>query len=73
MSLWHRTTDHLEDTCLRAPIHFASRSTGIGADIVMDNILYAVLDIRPDDICYRSRADGIAVGNLSMGESCAMN
>lgn len=34
---------------------------------------YAISDIRLNDIRNRGRADSIAVGNLSMGEPCAMN
>ena len=38
-----------------ASVHFTECSAGIRADIVADNILYAIPDIRLDDICYGGR------------------
>ena len=72
MSLWDRATGHLDNACFGSSIHFTKRSAGIGADIVEDNIRYAILDIRLDDICYGGRADCIAVCNLGMGKSCSL-
>lgn len=59
----------LDDMCFGAPVYFPQRGTGIGADIVTDDILYAILDIGLDNICYSSRANCIAVGDLGMSQS----
>lgn len=68
MSLRDRAAGHLDNARFGAPVHFTKRSAGIGADIVADNIRYAIFDIRLDDICYGGRANCIAVGDLSMGK-----
>lgn len=72
MSLRDRATGHLDNACFGTSIHFTKRSAGIWADLVADNIRYAILDIRLDDICYGGRADCIAVGNLGMGKPCSL-
>ena len=69
MPLRGRAAGHLDDARFGTPVHFPQGSAGIGADIVADDILYAVLDVRLDDVGYGSRTDGIAVGKLGMGES----
>lgn len=68
MSLRDRAASHLDNTCFGTSIHFTERSAGIGADIVTDNIRYAIFDIRLDDISYSGRADCITAGNLGMGK-----
>ena len=68
MPLRSRAAGHLDDACFGTPVHFPQCSTGIGADIVANDIRYAILYIRLDKICYSSRADSIAVGKLSMGK-----
>ena len=68
MPLRGRAAGHLDDARFGTPVHFPQGSAGIGADIVADDILYAVLDVRLDDVGYGSRTDGIAVGKLGMGE-----
>ncbi len=65
MPFRHRTTGHLNDTCLSASVQFAPCGTGIGADVVADNIRYAILNIKLNDICYGSGTDCIAMGNLA--------
>lgn len=49
MSLGGRATGHLDDACFGTPVHFSQGSTGIGADIVADDIFYAILDVRLGD------------------------
>ena len=73
MPFRHRAASHLDDACLIAPVQFAARRTGIGADVVADNAHYTIRDIRLDDIGYGGRTDRIAVGNLGMGKPCAMD
>lgn len=63
-----QAASHLDNTCFGTSIHFTERSAGIGADIVTDNIRYAIFDIRLDDISYSGRADCITAGNLGMGK-----
>ncbi len=72
MSFWDRAAGYLNNTRFGTPVHFLQDCTGIGADIVTDDILYAIFDIRLDDICYSSRTDRIAVCKLSMGEPCSL-
>ena len=73
MPFWHRPTGHLNDTRLSASVQFAPCGAGIGVDVIADNIRYAVLNIRLNDICYGGRADCIAMGNLGMGKPCTMD
>ena len=73
MSFRHRPTGHLNDTGLSASIQFPPCGTGIGTDVVTDNIRYAIRDIRLNDIGYGGRADCIAMCNLGMGKSCTMD
>lgn len=72
MPFRNRTAGHLDNACFGASIHFPECSAGIRADIVADNILYAIPDIRLDDICYGGRTYCIAVGNLGMGKPCSL-
>ena len=69
MSFWGRTAGHPDDMCLGTPIHFSQCGAGIWADIVTDNILYPILDVRLDDVGYGSRTDSIAVGKLGMDQA----
>ncbi len=73
MPFRHRAAGHLDDACLTAPIQFAPRRTGIGADVIADNIRDTIRDIRPNDIGYGGRTDRIAMGKLGMGKPCAMD
>lgn len=67
-----RSANQLDDMCICTPIYFPQRGTGIGADIVMDDILYTILDMRLDNICYDSRTDRIAVGKLGADQSVSL-
>ena len=67
-----RAADHLDNMWFGAPIYFPQQSTGIEADIVTGDILYAIPDIGLDNICYGGRADCIAVGELGMGQSAPL-
>ena len=53
---------------LGTPVHFLQCGTRIRADLIADNILYAVFDIGLGNIGYGGKADGIAVGNLGVGK-----
>ena len=64
------TASQLDNMCLSTPVHFSQSSTGIGADIVANDILYAILNVGLNNIGYGRTADGIAVGKLLMGKYC---
>lgn len=68
MSLGGRAVGHLDDAPFGTPAHLSQGGTGIGANIVADDILYAIPDVRLDDIGYGSRTDSIAAGKLGMGK-----
>ncbi len=68
ISLEGRAASHLDNVRFGTPVHFSQDSTEIWADIVANDILYAILDIRLDDVGYGSRTDSIAVGKLGMSK-----
>ena len=68
MPLRSRTTGHLDDTRFSTPVHFSQCSTGIGTDLVANNIPYPILNIGLNDICYSRWTDCIAVRQLGMGK-----
>ena len=72
MSFRNRAAGHLDDARLIAPVQFAPCGTGIGTDVVADNIRYAIRNIRLDDIGNGGRTNRITMGNLGMGKSWTM-
>ncbi len=68
MPSWGRAAGHPDGMCPGTPIHFPQCGARIWADIVTDNILYPILDVRLGDVGYGSRTDSIAVGKLGMGK-----
>lgn len=69
----NRSAGHLNAPCLNAPVHLAPCGTGIRTDIVADNILYVIFNIRLNNICYGGMTDRITMGNLDMCKACTMN
>lgn len=64
----NRAVGQLNDVCFSASIYFPQQGSEIGADIVTNDIFYAIPDIGLDNICYGGKADCIAVGELGMGQ-----